>query len=327
VIEEGSLGQVDPGHTLATSVAGIQRSLDDLRRLGDDAGVVEATLSLARHAFFAGRCDECRRVALSLRDGAEHRPPNIRRLITTNLAIPLYFGPTPAEQALDELTDMHELFRLSPFTETRLMYLRGAFLAMLDREEDSDRVFAEAERLMSEIGDPAVRGNEHQLIGEAHRFLDRSERAEAAFLEGREHLTELGETGFNSTMTALHALALCDLRRFDEAESAAAEAQRLSADDDIATQTAWRVAMARVWSARGEHDRALRFADEAVAINARTDYTAWIGEGHEVRGDVLAAAGRGDDARAAYEQALRRYEAKQVVRWAERVRRRIATPA
>jgi predicted negative regulator of RcsB-dependent stress response len=325
VVVEGTLGQIDPSHSLARSVEGIEAALEELRRLGDDDGIVEATLALARHAFFAGRCEDCRRVALSLREGAERRPANIRRLITMNLAAPLYFGPTPAEQAIAELDDMHDLIELSPLGQARLNDLRGSLLAMLGREEDSEAAFAEGGRLMTELRGSEAHTNEHQFLGEAHRFLERSEEAEKVFRAGRDHLTELGETGFNSTMTALHAVALCDLGRFDEAEPAAEESRRLSAEDDIATQTTWRVAMSRVCSNRGEHDRALELIDESVTMNGTTDYAAWIGEGHEVRGDVVLAAGRPRDAVAAYREALTWYEAKQVLRWAERVRARIAS--
>ena len=84
------------------------------------------------------------------------------------------------------------------------------------------------------------------------------------------------------------------------------------------------MAQARVLSHRGEHDEALRLADEALAINERTDYLAWQGDSDEVRGMVLTTAGRMDEARDAYGRALERFERKGVVPAAERVRARIA---
>ena len=133
----------------------------------------------------------------------------------------------------------------------------------------------------------------------------------------------LGETGFNSTMTALLASALCDLGRFDEAETNARRSRELSADDDFASQAAWRAAQARVLSHRGEHGEALRLADEALAINESTDYLTWQGESDEVRGMVLAAAGRTDEALEAYGRATERLERKGIVPAVERVRARI----
>ena len=83
------------------------------------------------------------------------------------------------------------------------------------------------------------------------------------------------------------------------------------------------MARGRVLAASGAFEEALRLADEAVAIMEGTDYLVFQGDGHEVRGQVLAAAGRGDDARAAFEQALSRYERKGNVVAAARIRAQI----
>ena len=74
---------------------------------------------------------------------------------------------------------------------------------------------------------------------------------------------------------------------------------------------------------RGEHDEALRLADEALAINESTDYLTWQGESDEVRGMVLAAAERTDEALEAYGRAIERLERKGVVPAVERFRARI----
>jgi predicted negative regulator of RcsB-dependent stress response len=133
----------------------------------------------------------------------------------------------------------------------------------------------------------------------------------------------IGETGFNSTISAVLALTFCDLERYEEAERFAAKSRELSAEDDFASQASWRLARARVLADRGEFEDSLRLADEAVAINERTDYISWQGDAHEVRGSILEAAARGDDAREAYETALDRFERKGNVVAAARVRARL----
>jgi len=177
---------------------------------------------------------------------------------------------------------------------------------------------------MGEIGLPGALTNTYQGRGEAERFLGHLDRAEQQFRAGVEQWDALGETGFNSTMTALLASVLCDLGRFDEAETNARRSRELSADDDFASQAAWRMAQARVLSHRGEQDQALALADEAVAINETTDYLTWQAEGDEVRGSILAAAGRTDEAAEAFGRALERLERKGVVPAVERVRALIA---
>ena len=158
---------------------------------------------------------------------------------------------------------------------------------------------------------------------DAQRALAHVDAAEQLFRRGVEELTARGETGFNSTMTALLAHALCDGGSFDEAEEYVSKSRRLAAKDDFATQSSWRLALARILSDRGEHSPAITLAEEAAAIVDATDYIAWQGDAHEVRGNVLLAAGRRDEARAALAEALARYERKGVVPLAARLRARL----
>jgi tetratricopeptide (TPR) repeat protein len=129
-------------------------------------------------------------------------------------------------------------------------------------------------------------------------------------------------------MTALHAMALCHLGRFDEAERQVDRSRELAAADDWATQVAWRCTKARILSSRGEHGEALRLIDEAVESAERTDYLDFTAETHRTRGTVLAAAGRADEARAAFDRAIELYDRKGAVPAAERVRaERASLPA
>ena len=49
----------------------------------------------------------------------------------------------------------------------------------------------------------------------------------------------------------------------------------------------------------------------------------WQGEGYEIRGGILLAAGRVPEAREAIAEALARYQLKGTVPWAERARSRL----
>jgi Flp pilus assembly protein TadD len=83
------------------------------------------------------------------------------------------------------------------------------------------------------------------------------------------------------------------------------------------------MAQARIVSRHGDHGAALGLADEAVAYMEPTDYLAWKAEAYEVRGMVLAAAGRTEEARAAFWTALEFFERKGVVPAIARVRERL----
>ncbi len=81
---------------------------------------------------------------------------------------------------------------------------------------------------------------------------------------------------------------------------------------------------ALVYASRGEHDEAERLAREAAAITDNTDSLVYQAEVRCDLAEVLQAAGRGEDAAAALREALDRYERKQIIPLARRVRERIA---
>ncbi len=78
-------------------------------------------------------------------------------------------------------------------------------------------------------------------------------------------------------------------------------------------------------SARGQHGDAEQLAREAVAWAERTDSLEYHGGAYSDLAEVLEAAGRRDEAVAAWQEALDRYERKQVIPLARRVRQRLAT--
>ena len=79
-------------------------------------------------------------------------------------------------------------------------------------------------------------------------------------------------------------------------------------------------------SARAEHAEAERLAREAVAIiTERTDGLQWQGDALCDLAEVLAAAGRREESVEALSEALARYERKQLIPLARRVREQLAS--
>src|SRR5581483_5449726 len=118
---------------------------------------------------------------------------------------------------------------------------------------------------------------------------------------------------------------------YDEAEALAERGRELTDADDVSSQIFWRQARALVQSARRVHDDAERLAREAVAWAKRSDSPMMQGAALNVLADVLHAAGRSEDAAAAWIEALDLYERKEVIPLARQVRGRLAelqaTPA
>jgi tetratricopeptide (TPR) repeat protein len=85
----------------------------------------------------------------------------------------------------------------------------------------------------------------------------------------------------------------------------------------------WRQVRAKVLARSGELGEAQRLALEAVAIADDTELLDMQGAAYADLGEVLLVTGKADEATAAFEQALSRYERKENVVMAERVRGRL----
>jgi hypothetical protein len=85
----------------------------------------------------------------------------------------------------------------------------------------------------------------------------------------------------------------------------------------------WRRARAKVLARRGDHAEAARLVRDAVALSEGTDGLDAQGDAYADLGDVLVLGGELDDAAAAFEQALERYERKGNLVMAERTRERL----
>ena len=320
-----SLGQTDPDQMFSATRSGIEAIRRELEGLGDETALVQALLAEARHEFYGGRCDRSRQIAEEiLATGAILTAPH-RRAALIQLGVSSYFGNTPVEEALALRERMETLAPGGIVSAAFLSHGRFALLAMAGREEEALEEAKNNDRLWEEVGNPGIEVTRYQASGEGMVHLGRFEDAERYFRRGVEIFDSLGETGFNSTMTAVHASTLCRLGRFEEAEASAARSRELSAEDDFASQVAWRRAQAWVLSARGEHEEALRLLDEAAALVAPTDYLDFQAETGAVRGLVLRAAGRTEEARAAFEDSLARYERKGAIPAARRVREELET--
>jgi tetratricopeptide (TPR) repeat protein len=284
--------------------------LAEAERLGDPDVRDRAVLALAQELFFLGQTASAIEMIEQLSDRAPTMPRRIRVDIAAQLAVNAYFGSVPVSETFDVLDRAAEFRGESLSAQAHDLRVRGAVLGLAGRFDEARASFREADALYDELGAPMIRVASNQVVAETYRLEGRLDEAEQVFREMYEAYSSIGETGFNSTVCAVLANVLNDQGRFDEAETFAQRSRELSAEDDFASQSEWRTAQARVLADRGRFDEALVLVDEALAIAGTTDYLDWQGQGFETRGEVLAAAGRDDDARAAYGEALDRFERK-----------------
>jgi hypothetical protein len=114
------------------------------------------------------------------------------------------------------------------------------------------------------------------------------------------------------------------LGRHEEAAPLAARGRECTAAGDRAAEIAWRQTQALLDSHRGLHAEAEALAREAVGFAELTDVLNHQGDAFSDLAEVLAVAGKPEEARAALEQALERYERKRNLVMAGRVREQLA---
>ncbi|HWL91713.1 MAG TPA: adenylate/guanylate cyclase domain-containing protein [Actinomycetota bacterium] len=316
-------GSVDPSETIARGRERATVVLEEAERLGDADLRDRAISALALMSFYQGRTGEAVEMLGDLIERASTMSRRARHEISGQLSVSAYFGPIPVDDAFTVIEQAHQLEGDSPSADASILRVTAGLLGMAGRFEEAHDAMTRANALYEELGTPLAVISTNQAPAETFRLEGRLEEAVDLLREMTEAYDTIGETGFNSTISGLLANTLCDLERYEEAERFAAKSRELSAEDDFASQASWRMAQARVLADRRELEESLRLADEAVAINEGTDYVGWQGDAHEVRGSVLEEAGRGEDAREAFEEAIDRYERKGNVVAAGRIRTRL----
>jgi class 3 adenylate cyclase/tetratricopeptide (TPR) repeat protein len=225
-----------------------------------------------------------------------------QRVGSFGLEMALVYGPTPADEAIETLE------RLLPGAQDAwALGARGVLLAMLGRFEEAWPAARRANELFHEQGS----GWGEQRIATVatfagdHETAARHGRALCDWMEERELF------GFLSTYAPELGRSLCALGRHDEAEVLALRGRELGQEGDLSTQAVWRSVLALVLARRGQYGEAERLAREAVEIIDQSEALNWRAAVFSDLAEVLAAAGRADEAAAELEQAIDCYERKQ----------------
>ncbi len=216
-------------------------------------------------------------------------------------------GTTPVSELLPWLDEQGEQAALNPV----LRGYQARVLAMLGRFDEGRAILAEARAELADRGGGIWLG-----INLGHDSVDfellAGSPAVAAELgeEGCRLFDELGEQSFLSTAAGKLGQALYALDRLEEADAWGGRAAELGASDDALTQMLWRQVRAKVLARRGENVEAEQLAREAVDVCDETDMLDAQGDVYADLAEVLLLAGKADEAIAALEQALERYERK-----------------
>ncbi len=232
-----------------------------------------------------------------------------------------YYGSMPLSQLLVWLEERET----ASGRNWRLNHWRAVALGMLGRFDEARAILAEFLRTLEERGDLVNLGLHWSQSASELELLAGDPAAAARIAEeGCRLLKEIGERGYLSTSCCYLGQALYALDRLDEAEAWAQRGSELGDSDDTATQAMSRQVQAKVLARRGQHGEAETLARKAVALADSTDTLVGQGDTRSDLAEVLELAGRRQEATAVLHEALERYERKEAVAPACRVRERLA---
>jgi class 3 adenylate cyclase/tetratricopeptide (TPR) repeat protein len=231
-----------------------------------------------------------------------------------------YYGSLPFSQVLMWLEERER--EVGP--DWRLAHWRAVTLGMLGRFDEARPILTEFFRVLEERGDVVNLGQYLSMSATQFELLAGDRAAAAEYGEkGCRLLEDAGERGFLSTGLCIFAQALYELDRFTEAEACAERGVELADVDDISTQMDSRRVRAKVLAQRGKHEEAEVLGREAVAIADATEGLRGQGDTRADLAEVLELARRRDEATVLLREALDRFERKEALVHARRIRERL----
>lgn len=271
-----------------------------------DAGL-EAAAQIVRHAEAARDVRQQRRGAVVL-------------------AISTVQGSTPVDEGIERCEEL--IVSLDGDRRTQaVVQLCLAQLRAMHGEFDAARALCETARgIFEELGWSVLAASTSTDEAPVEILAGDLAAAEAALRRDHAALLALGETYLRSTVAGLLAHVLVERGEVVEARRIALEVSELAGSDDVDAQVLWRSALARAEALRGEHDRAMELADEAIDLLRNTVAPMMRAQALIDRAIVARLAGREAHARDDLDAALALLDAKGNHVGAAAVRRLLEQP-
>ena len=296
-----------------------EEALPLFEAVADELALYIAYSALGLVASIRGRSDEALEAyerAFAHAERAGYEPSSL----VGTLAWVRFSGTTPVAELMAWLDKMEPVAGRDQFFRA----YRGWSLARLGRFEEARATIAEARAQQAERGGGTLLANLTAFESAAVELLAGDPLAAVAFgTEGCRLHEELGNDRFLGEAAADLAQALYALNRLDEADAWARRAAALEQADEPSSHD-WRRVKAKILARRGDYAEAERLARQAASTVADTQMINRQGDVYADLAEVLLLAGKPDEATAALEQALHRYERKGNIVSAAFVRTRLS---
>jgi class 3 adenylate cyclase/tetratricopeptide (TPR) repeat protein len=292
-------------------VSTAEAAIPIFEKAGDEAGQATAWRLLA---WIHGTCLRYGLAADAAEQAVEHArlagDSRQERRAATQYAIAAVYGPTPVLDAMRHCEEIVARAAGDRRTEGVVRSLLARLRAMRGDFEEARRLYLGARATLEELGRTVVAASTSLDSYGVEMLAGDYEGAERELRRDHRALTELGEKYLLSTVAGELARVLCAQGRYDDAVPFATEAQEFAAHDDVASQTIWRAARAKVLVRRNRQDEAIALAREAVELIGRTDDYVIRAEALGDLVEVLLAAGRRSEAEVGLTEAVELLDAK-----------------
>ncbi len=282
-----------------------EEAVGAFRRLEDPSGLARAYRLMGDALNRIGRQEEALR---AFEDGNRCAVlADDEREISERRGIGVSLGPMSVESGIELVQSIVEGSR-RPNVEAQGQL--GFLYAMLGRFDEAGKLLEEALTRAHDLGIEWKAASISMGYAEMLLLADDPAGAEAMVRPAVEALQRMGERSMMSSAVAVLAEALFQQGKHDEAMLATMISEEATAEDDVASQMAWRGVRAKILAARGQLSEAKRLAREGVAHGERTDFLNMRGDAHLDLATVLEAAGESREAASEVEEAVRLFHRK-----------------
>jgi len=229
------------------------------RKMGDVhwmlAQWVDQESALARALSYAERAGETREIMA----------------IRMRLSMALYWGPTPAAEAIARAERMLEDVRGAHAVESTFLVCLAGLHAMSDRFDEARQLLDRGEAFAEELGFKLWFGGFSLVSGDVELLAGDPVAAERRLRRGYRLLDELGERRVLSAVASHLASALFLQGRYEEAEQAMRTSDQLGGGGVIQARIENGLLAAKLAARRGDVERAEALARAAVELAGRSD--------------------------------------------------------
>ncbi len=280
-----------------------ESALPVFEQLGDELGLAKAWHLLGNEyvaASSAAGVEALERALAHARRAGDQREIGD---ILWWLGVAYHFGPMPADEAIRRCEAMLEMSRTDRSVEAGTLGMLAGLNAMRGNFAEARDLFARSLVILESLGMRLRMGTRRTISGGIELLADDPVAAERELRWGYERLDEMGQRADLGPLAAQLCEALYRQGRYDEAEPYAN-------DPALAASRSLRAIRAKLAARRGDGEAAERLAREVVSGTDGTDDINRQGDVRVALAEVLALPGHAADARAVFEEALARYDAK-----------------